>query len=93
MKSAEEHYMLTGIDQLVDFEPYGVEGCGEVINEGPSLIGGVDATVGTECPRKVHLSARSGVLEPGVPILAVEGVDYGLDDLHVLLRHRLLRQP
>ena len=38
-------------------------------------------------PRLVVLEIRSRVLERGVDIPAVEGIDCGADDLDVLLRH------
>src|SRR4029453_2151484 len=46
----------------------------------------------TDCPREVQHEALSRVFDYGIPVIAVERVVPGLDDLHVLLRHRLLRE-
>src|SRR5207244_9665124 len=63
------------------------------LHDSPSLIRSEDAAPRTDCPREVQLEARSRVFEKkGIPVLAVVRVDIGLDDLHVLLRHRLLRE-
>src|SRR4029450_12578345 len=82
------YHVITHLDELVGLGPKGLPARGEFLPITPGPIKSVNAAVRTDCPRQVLLEARSRVLERGVPVPAVDGVDVGLDDLHVLLRHR-----
>src|SRR5262245_37627957 len=86
------YYEITGFDEFVGLHPSGFPSLAEFLQESPSLIKSEDAAPRTDCPREVQLEARSRVFDEGIPVLAVVRVDCGLDELHVLLRHRLLRE-
>src|SRR5206468_10159833 len=87
------YYVITGFDEFVGLHPVGFPGLPEFLHDSPSLIKSEDAAPRTDCPREVQLEARSRVFHEGIRVLAVERVVPGLDDLHVLLRHRLRRMP
>ena len=81
------YHVITHLDELVRLDPKGLPVPGEFLPSTPGLIKSVNAVHQTESPRHVQLEARSRVLERGVPVLAVDCVDIGLDDLHVLVRN------
>src|SRR5262245_13256556 len=86
------YYEITGFDEFVGLQPSGFPGLAEVLRGSPNLIKSEDAAPRTGRTRPVHHAARSRVFDHGIPVLAVPRVVPGLDDLHVLLRHRLLRE-
>src|SRR5690242_21923401 len=93
MARPRHYHLITHLDEFVELDPKGLPARGEFLPNTLNLIKSEDAAPRTECPREVLLEARSRVLERGVPVPAVDGVDCSLDDLHVLLRHRPLSIP
>ena len=83
-----DYYEITGFDEFVGLQPSGFPGLAELRHDPSKLIKAEYAAVRPDRPRHVDLGARSRVFERGIPVLAVERVVPGLDDLHVLLRHR-----
>ena len=88
MHGVGHHYEITGFDELVWLDPKGLPVPGEVLQGSSYLIKAEDAAHRTDCPRHVQLEARSHVFVKGIPVVAVDRVESGSHDLHVLLRHR-----
>ena len=59
----------------------------------PIRLNGLASAVGPRRGRKDQLVIRMLVAKRRIPIAAIDGVLDRPHDLHVLLRHRLLRQP
>ena len=57
------HYEITGLDEFLGLHPNGFPGLAEVLPDSPSLIKSEDAAPRTDCPREVHLEARSRVFD------------------------------
>src|SRR4029078_3891893 len=86
--------VLTSVDQLVDLDTHRVPRFKELLDPTQDLIrSSGDPAPLTEGRRAVEFEVRAQVAPPLVPIPAIPGVPGSPHDLHVLLRHRLLRKP
>src|SRR6185295_10512350 len=87
------HHMLPGIDELVGLIPSGLPVLSELLGQPPELGEVVGTPVDADRPRQVELEIWRKVFERNVKVATVERLIASTHDLHVLLRHRLLRKP
>src|SRR5215216_27457 len=91
---ADQHeHLVACVDQLFDFQPRPIRpGRIEVAIEGAQFIGPTKDHGVYEPPRQIDYEIRWEHV-PGFRVAAVDHRVDVPDELHVLLRHRLLRQP
>src|SRR4029079_5663821 len=83
--------VLTNVNDLLDLDPPRLPHSVETLQPPPDAFGGfVHPSPLVQFARRVVPAVRGRVAQGRIPVAPVESCEYGLDDLHVLLRHRLL---
>src|SRR3954452_9411820 len=87
------HDVLAGVDVVVHPVSDRLPALGELLRDAPELLEGVDALVESDGPRQVDLRIRGRVVKHRFEVLPIECGNGSANELDVLLRHRLPRQP